>query len=154
MHEIALPLLVALVLLALAFDFLNGLHDAANSIATVVSTGVLKPGTAVVFAAFFNDAGGGKDDAGLAALGLLQAQGLAACTVAHASSRIGDAQSTLDDGIISHANAWAARMGIAAGQRCTDAVAAIGRGEADRALDRRRRPVEQDEVAADASWQQ
>ena len=42
-----------LVLLALAFDFMNGFHDAANSIATVVSTGVLKPGQAVVFAAFF-----------------------------------------------------------------------------------------------------
>jgi PiT family inorganic phosphate transporter len=43
-----------LVLLALAFDFMNGFHDAANSIATVVSTGVLRPGQAVVFAAFFN----------------------------------------------------------------------------------------------------
>jgi PiT family inorganic phosphate transporter len=42
------------VALALAFDFLNGLHDAANSIATVVSTGVLKPHHAVAFAAFFN----------------------------------------------------------------------------------------------------
>ena len=73
----------------------------------------------------FNDAGGGKDDAGLAALGLLQAQGLAACTVAHASARIGDAQSTLDDGIINHVNAAAERMGVAAGQRCVDAVAAI-----------------------------
>jgi inorganic phosphate transporter, PiT family len=43
-----------LVVLALAFDFMNGLHDAANSIATVVSTGVLKPHQAVAFAAFFN----------------------------------------------------------------------------------------------------
>ena len=47
-------LVVMLVLLAIAFDFMNGFHDAANSIATVVSTGVLKPTTAVVFAAFFN----------------------------------------------------------------------------------------------------
>jgi inorganic phosphate transporter, PiT family len=46
--------LVLLVLLALAFDFLNGFHDAANSIATVVSTGVLKPWQAVLWAAFFN----------------------------------------------------------------------------------------------------
>jgi inorganic phosphate transporter, PiT family len=46
--------LVALVALALAFDFMNGLHDAANSIATVVSTGVMKPHHAVMFAAFFN----------------------------------------------------------------------------------------------------
>ena len=43
-----------LVVLAIAFDFMNGFHDAANSIATVVSTGVLKPGQAVLFAAFFN----------------------------------------------------------------------------------------------------
>ncbi len=43
-----------LVVLALLFDFMNGFHDAANSIATVVSTGVLKPSQAVVFAAFFN----------------------------------------------------------------------------------------------------
>lgn len=50
----ALGTLVFLVALALAFDFLNGLHDAANSIATVVSTGVLRPGQAVLMAAFFN----------------------------------------------------------------------------------------------------
>jgi PiT family inorganic phosphate transporter len=46
--------LVLLVFLALAFDFMNGFHDAANSIATVVSTGVLKPWQAVLWAAFFN----------------------------------------------------------------------------------------------------
>ena len=45
---------MVLVALALVFDFMNGFHDAANSIATVVSTGVLKPTQAVVFAAFFN----------------------------------------------------------------------------------------------------
>ena len=50
----ALWIVVLLVMLALAFDFMNGFHDAANSIATVVSTGVLKPGQAVLFAAFFN----------------------------------------------------------------------------------------------------
>src|SRR3569832_634741 len=44
---------VLLVALAIAVDFMNGFHDAANSIATVVSTGVLKPTTAVAFAAFF-----------------------------------------------------------------------------------------------------
>src|SRR5690349_10178760 len=45
---------VALILVALTFDFINGFHDAANSIATVVSTRVLSPGKAVVWAAFFN----------------------------------------------------------------------------------------------------
>lgn len=54
MHELAFPLLVGLVILALAFDFLNGLHDAANSIATVVATKLLGPVQAVAFAAFFN----------------------------------------------------------------------------------------------------
>lgn len=53
-HALAFPLLVGLIGIALAFDFLNGLHDAANSIATVVSTRVLKPHHAVAMAAFFN----------------------------------------------------------------------------------------------------
>ncbi len=52
--QTSLWVIFMLVLLALAFDFMNGFHDAANSIATVVSTGVLKPAQAVVFAAFFN----------------------------------------------------------------------------------------------------
>jgi PiT family inorganic phosphate transporter len=52
--QIALWVVVLLVALALLFDFMNGFHDAANSIATVVSTGVLKPTQAVAFAAFFN----------------------------------------------------------------------------------------------------
>jgi PiT family inorganic phosphate transporter len=52
--ELSFAVLALLVLLALAFDFMNGFHDAANSIATVVSTGVLKPQQAIVFAAFFN----------------------------------------------------------------------------------------------------
>lgn len=51
---LSLPLLCALIGVALLFDFLNGLHDAANSIATVVSTRVLKPHYAVLWAAFFN----------------------------------------------------------------------------------------------------
>ena len=51
---LALPFLIALILVALVFDFLNGLHDAANSIATIVSTRVLPPQAAVVWAAFFN----------------------------------------------------------------------------------------------------
>src|SRR6478609_7636322 len=54
MHQLALPLLIALIVVALAFDFLNGLHDAANSIATVVGTRLLSPAAAVGFAAFFN----------------------------------------------------------------------------------------------------
>jgi inorganic phosphate transporter, PiT family len=52
--QIGLGVVIALVLVALAFDFMNGFHDAANSIATVVSTRVLKPYQAVLMAAFFN----------------------------------------------------------------------------------------------------
>ena len=52
--QVAFWVIAVLVLLAIAFDFMNGFHDAANSIATVVSTGVLKPQQAVLFAAFFN----------------------------------------------------------------------------------------------------
>ncbi|MES2137394.1 MAG: inorganic phosphate transporter [Pseudomonadota bacterium] len=54
MNQLALPLLVGLIMVALAFDFLNGLHDAANSIATVVGTRLISPVWAVAFAAFFN----------------------------------------------------------------------------------------------------
>src|SRR6476646_10457591 len=52
--DLNLAAVVALILVALTFDFINGFHDAANSIATVVSTRVLSPGKAVVWAAFFN----------------------------------------------------------------------------------------------------
>ncbi|MEO8125092.1 MAG: inorganic phosphate transporter [Burkholderiales bacterium] len=52
--QVAFWVVAMLVAIAIAFDFMNGFHDAANSIATVVSTGVLKPQTAVAFAAFFN----------------------------------------------------------------------------------------------------
>src|SRR4051812_5666733 len=51
---LSLPVLIALIVVALAFDLLNGLHDAANSIATIVSTRVLRPRYAVIWAAFFN----------------------------------------------------------------------------------------------------
>ncbi len=70
----------------------------------------------------FNDAGVGKDQAGLAALDVLQRHGLAACTVAHTSARIGDAQSTFNDGIISHLNALAGAAGVTTGQSCQQAL--------------------------------
>ncbi len=52
--ELGLPALIGLILVALTFDFLNGLHDTANSIATLVSTRMLRPRYAVIWAAFFN----------------------------------------------------------------------------------------------------
>jgi len=69
--------------------------------------------------AVFNDAGVGKDAAGLAALPFLEQYGIAACTVAHHSARIGEARSTLGDGVISHCNAQARALGAAAGLACS-----------------------------------
>ena len=73
----------------------------------------------------FNDAGVGRDAAGVAGLAQLQAQGIAACAVLHSSARIGDAHSTLNDGIIGHANTLATSLGVRAGQRCQAALAAV-----------------------------
>lgn len=73
-------------------------------------------------AVFFNDAGVGKDNAGIAALGMLQARGVAAGTVAHTSAKIGDAQDMWDYGVISHLNDAARRMGLAEGQALRDAL--------------------------------
>lgn len=74
----------------------------------------------------FNDAGVGKDRAGVAALALLQSHGLAACTVSHTSARIGDAVSTLNDGVISECNALAQRQGGVVGQACWAFIEKLG----------------------------
>ncbi len=88
--QIGLWVVVLLVALALLFDFMNGFHDAANSIATVVSTGVLKPHHAVAFAAFFN----------VVALGIFQLK--VATTVG---------KGTIDPGIVDHYVVFGALVG-------------------------------------------
>jgi DNA repair ATPase RecN len=80
---------------------------------------------AEVQAVVFNDAGVGKDDAGIAALQLLQGEGIAACTVSNDSVRIGDAVSTLDDGLISYMNDVARQQGGQTGQRCREWVVSL-----------------------------
>jgi hypothetical protein len=70
----------------------------------------------------FNDAGIGKDQAGIAGLAWLQMQGMAACSVAHSSACIGVAQSTLDLGIVNHANDLALSLGVRLGQTSKAAV--------------------------------
>lgn len=70
----------------------------------------------------FNDAGVGKDQAGIAALGFLQTAGLAACTVSHASARIGEAQSTMNEGIVNHLNDLAHALGVRPGQPCLQVI--------------------------------
>jgi uncharacterized protein YunC (DUF1805 family) len=73
-------------------------------------------------AAFFNDAGVGKDEAGIAALAMLERAGVAAGAVAHMSARIGDAQDMWDHGVISHVNEAARALGLAPGQRLREAL--------------------------------
>jgi len=70
----------------------------------------------------FNDAGGGLDNAGMAALDFLQLNSLAACVVAHHSARIGEAKSTLGSGMVRAANAAASALGVQAGWSCQQVV--------------------------------
>lgn len=79
-------------------------------------------------AAFFNDAGVGKDDAGIASLAMLQQHGVAGGTVSHTSARIGDAQDTWDHGVVSHVNECARALGIAPGQRLKETLTRLVRG--------------------------
>jgi hypothetical protein len=65
----------------------------------------------------FNDAGVGRDGAGIAALDFLQQHGLAACTVAHTSACIGQARSSYDDGVVSYVNPLAMALGLRVGER-------------------------------------
>ncbi len=68
----------------------------------------------------FNDAGGGKDDAGIAALEMLQKAGVAAAAVAHTSGRIGDSMDMWENGVLSHVNAVAGKLGLSKGDRVRD----------------------------------
>jgi hypothetical protein len=78
-----------------------------------------------VFAAFFNDAGGGKDEAGFARLWVLEERGIAAATVSHNTARIGDGRSTYDTGVISRLNEPARRLEMREGMSARDAVIRI-----------------------------
>lgn len=74
----------------------------------------------------FNDAGIGKDDAGIAALGMLDVAGQPAVAVAHVSARIGEAAETWATGVVSRVNGAAAAVGYRAGESLQAAVARIG----------------------------
>jgi hypothetical protein len=76
----------------------------------------------------FNDAGVGKDEAGIAALALLDVHSLAAVTVSHVSARIGEARDTWECGVISHVNACAAQLGLRSGEALRSAVASLRDG--------------------------
>jgi hypothetical protein len=70
----------------------------------------------------FNDAGVGKDGAGIAALELLQADGIAALTVAHTSARIGEAADSWQHGVVTHLNGAAAAFGLRAGRSLREQI--------------------------------
>jgi hypothetical protein len=89
-----------------------------------------KPETALkydVLGALYNDAGIGKDDAGVSRLPALDARDIAAATVSAASARIGDARSTYEDGIVSRVNTRAAALGLREGVSARDFVANLRR---------------------------
>lgn len=89
-----------------------------------------RPDTALkhdALGALFNDAGIGKDEAGVSRLPALDARGIPAATVAAASARIGDARSTYEDGIVSRINDRAAALGLRAGISARDFVAGLRR---------------------------
>ena len=73
-------------------------------------------------AVFFNDAGGGKEDAGKVGLGMLQAIGVPAACYSHMSARIGDAQDGLDNGILTDMNDLAKQIGIKKGMQVSEAT--------------------------------
>ena len=73
-------------------------------------------------AVFFNDAGGGKDDAGKVGLGMLQAIGVPAACYSHMSARIGDAQDGLDHGILTDINDLAKQIGIQKNMQVSEAT--------------------------------
>ena len=76
-------------------------------------------------AAIFNDAGVGRDRAGIGGLDYLQEFGIAAATVGHDTARIGDGADMMARGIVTHANGLAASLGVSPGQSCRDAAAAL-----------------------------
>src|ERR1700688_2996233 len=80
-------------------------------------------------AAIFNDAGVGRDRAGIGGLDYLEALGIPAATVGHMTARIGDGADMLARGIISHANPLATALGVRPGMACRDAAASLAQAE-------------------------
>jgi acyl dehydratase len=97
-------------------------------------------------AALFNDAGVGKDGAGIAALAMLQARGVAAAAVSHASARIGDALDAWEHGIVSHRNEAARTLGVEPGERLRDALGRVAGSDVVRS----ERPAGAERAAPDA----
>lgn len=111
-------------------------NNAADAIVVCGSHGGVYSGYLVakseVRAVVLNDAGVGKDAAGIGALSYLECLGIPAACAAHISCRIGDAQDMMARGVISHANGLAAALGVIVGQNCSDAVKALASARARR----------------------
>ena len=78
-----------------------------------------------VAAAIFNDAGGGRDHAGIAGLDYLAGLGIPAAAVGHLTARIGDGADMIARGVVTHANTLATRLGCGVGTACREAAAAL-----------------------------
>ncbi|MEB2352328.1 MAG: hypothetical protein OZ924_13045 [Burkholderiaceae bacterium] len=92
----------------------------------VSSSGFVERAAARPHVVFFNDAGVGKDRAGVVALERLGALGVACAVYSHDSARIGDAGDGYEHGVVTHANAAARDAGVSAGVRVSDAARALG----------------------------
>src|SRR5262249_57595608 len=105
-----------------------GVHEDKDGVVITGSHGGLlggRPETALKYdvrGALYNDAGIGKDEAGVSRLPALDARGIAAATVSAVSARIGDARSTYEDGVLSRVNSHAAALGLAPGMPAREAV--------------------------------
>jgi hypothetical protein len=73
----------------------------------------------------FNDAGVGKDDAGIAAMSMLQARGVAGATVAHTSGRIGDSLDMWENGVLSHVNEAGRKLGLSVGAKVRETLTSL-----------------------------
>ena len=103
---------------AAGFTVVSGSHGGASAAKFVLDIGIQPK------IVFYNDAGGGKDDAGIVALSLLAGIRVPCATYAHTSARIGDAADGYTNGIVTHVNALAAAMGVLVGDRVRDVIAA------------------------------
>ena len=113
-----------------ALDSATHLHDEhRDKVLVIGSQGTIGPSLwaaqAGVRAVILNDAGVGKDNAGISGLGYLQDWGLPAACIAATSARISDGEDMLRRGVISHVNNLAARLGVTAGQTCAAAAEAL-----------------------------
>ncbi|AJE80537.1 hypothetical protein SLNWT_0161 [Streptomyces albus] len=105
----------------------------AGQILVAASNGGVESGRIAVLArcsaAFFNDAGGGKEGAGVAGLGLLDEAGIPGGAVGHLTARISDGHDTWENGVLTYVNRAAAAAGVVPGDTVQSAVARLGKGQ-------------------------